>query len=104
MFGPTRRVSLRLLDIPMALEALDGVKMELQDGAFSLVDEITPTSDLEVAFKDADVAILVGGFPRKQGMQRFVLNSPGLLSLYCIHWLELYSSLCYVLYYTLART
>ncbi|GAB9474081.1 malate dehydrogenase, partial [Globisporangium polare] len=70
VFGPTRRVSLRLLDIPMALEALEGVKMELQDCAFNLVDEITPTSDLEVAFKDADVAILVGGFPRKQGMQR----------------------------------
>jgi malate dehydrogenase len=70
VFGPNRRVSLRLLDIPMALEALEGVKMELQDCAFNLVDEITPTSDLEVAFKDADVAILVGGFPRKQGMQR----------------------------------
>ncbi|KAF1313609.1 malate dehydrogenase, partial [Globisporangium splendens] len=70
VFGPTRRVSLRLLDIPVAQEALEGVKMELQDCAFNLVDEITPTSDLEVAFKDVDVAILVGGFPRKQGMQR----------------------------------
>jgi malate dehydrogenase len=70
VFGPNVRVSLRLLDIPVALEALEGVKMELQDCAFNLVDEITPTSDLEVAFKDADVAILVGGFPRKQGMQR----------------------------------
>ncbi|TYZ65881.1 hypothetical protein PybrP1_002993 [[Pythium] brassicae (nom. inval.)] len=58
VFGPTRRVSLRLLDIPAAQEALEGVKMELQDCAFSLVDEVTPTSDLEVAFRDVDVAIL----------------------------------------------
>jgi malate dehydrogenase len=70
VFGPTRRVSLRLLDIPVAQEALEGVKMELQDCAFHLVDDVTPTSDLEVAFRDVDVAILVGGFPRKQGMQR----------------------------------
>lgn len=72
VFGPTRRVSLRLLDIPVAQEALEGVKMELQDCAFHLVDDVTPTSDLEVAFRDVDVAILVGGFPRKQGMQRCV--------------------------------
>ncbi|OWZ21447.1 Malate dehydrogenase [Phytophthora megakarya] len=70
VFGPTQRVELRLLDIPPAQEALEGVKMELQDCAFNLVDAIVPTSDLEVAFKDVDVAILVGGFPRKQGMQR----------------------------------
>lgn len=70
VFGPERRVELRLLDIPMALEALDGVKMEIQDCAYNLVDAIVPTSDLEVAFKDADIAILVGGFPRKAGMER----------------------------------
>eukprot|EP00644_Phytophthora_capsici_P000771 jgi/Phyca11/505882/fgenesh2_kg.PHYCAscaffold_16_\ len=70
VFGPTQRVDLRLLDIEPAQEALNGVKMELQDCAFNLVDAITPTSDLETAFKDVDVAILVGGFPRKQGMQR----------------------------------
>jgi hypothetical protein len=38
VFGPTRRVDLRLLDIPMAEEAMGGVKMELQDCAFNLVD------------------------------------------------------------------
>ncbi|KAJ0397146.1 hypothetical protein P43SY_007431 [Pythium insidiosum] len=70
VFGPQRRVELRLLDIPMAQEAMEGVKMELQDCAFNLVDAIIPTSDLEVAFKDVDAAILVGGFPRKQGMER----------------------------------
>jgi malate dehydrogenase len=70
VFGPTQRVELRLLDIAPAQEALEGVKMELQDCAFNLVDAIVPTADLETAFKDVDVAILVGGFPRKQGMQR----------------------------------
>ncbi|RLN56627.1 hypothetical protein BBJ29_007820 [Phytophthora kernoviae] len=70
VFGPNQHVELRLLDIPPAQEALEGVKMELQDCAFNLVDAIVPTSDLEVAFKEVDVAILVGGFPRKQGMQR----------------------------------
>lgn len=86
VFGPTRRVSLRLLDIPVAQEALEGVKMELQDCAFNLVDEITPTSDLEVAFKDVDVAILVGGFPRKQGMQRYAWQCES----YCA-WMRLLS-------------
>ncbi|KAG6970520.1 hypothetical protein JG687_00002574 [Phytophthora cactorum] len=70
IFGPNQRVELRLLDIEPAQEALEGVKMELQDCAFNLVDAIVPTADLETAFKDVDVAILVGGFPRKQGMQR----------------------------------
>ncbi|CAH0479627.1 unnamed protein product [Peronospora belbahrii] len=70
VFGPTKRVDLRLLDIPPAQEALEGVKMELQDCGFNLVDTITSTSDLETAFQDAEIAILVGGFPRKQGMQR----------------------------------
>lgn len=70
VFGPDQRVELRLLDIPPAQEALKGVKMELQDCAFNLVDAIDLTSDLEEAFKDVNVAILVGGFPRQQGMQR----------------------------------
>jgi malate/lactate dehydrogenase len=62
-----------LLDIPIAAEALEGVRMEIQDCAYNLVDAIVPTSDLEVAFKDADIAILVGGFPRKAGMERCVI-------------------------------
>ncbi|CEG44880.1 malate cytoplasmic-like [Plasmopara halstedii] len=70
VFGPNQRVELRLLDIPSAQNALEGVKMELQDCAFNLVDAIIPTSDLEVAFNDVNVAILVGGFPRQQGVQR----------------------------------
>ncbi|CAI5707020.1 unnamed protein product [Peronospora effusa] len=70
VFGPKQRIDLRLLDIPPAQEALEGVKMELQDCGFHLIDVITPTSNLQTAFQDVDVAILVGGFPRQQGMQR----------------------------------
>eukprot|EP00889_Picochlorum_renovo_P002679 jgi/Picre1/29709/NNA_005092.t1 len=47
-----------------------GVKMELIDSAFPLLTDVIATTDPEVAFKDADYAILVGGFPRKAGMER----------------------------------
>ncbi|TDH73750.1 hypothetical protein CCR75_003830 [Bremia lactucae] len=70
VFGPNQRIDLRLLDIPPAQEALKGVTMELQDSAYNLLNSIVPTSDLKVAFTDVNVAILVGGFPRKEGMQR----------------------------------
>lgn len=70
VFGFDQKVQLRLLDIPVAQDALEGVKMELQDCAYNLVDEIIVTSDLKVAFQDVEVAVLVGGFPRKVGMQR----------------------------------
>ena len=70
MLGPDTPVALQLLEITPALGALDGVKMELDDGAFPLVDSITCTDDADVAFGDADVAILVGSMPRKDGMDR----------------------------------
>lgn len=71
VFGPERHLDLRLLDIERAQEPMEGVKMELQDCSFHLVDVITPTSDVEVAFRDVDVAILLGGFPRLAGMERY---------------------------------
>jgi malate dehydrogenase len=49
---------------------LKGLVMELNDGAYEVVHEIIPTTDPEVAFKDADVALLVGAIPRGPGMQR----------------------------------
>jgi hypothetical protein len=52
------------------LGALKGVEMELRDCAYSLIHEIICTSDTNVAFRDVDVAILVGSFPRKKGMER----------------------------------
>ncbi|ETV91989.1 hypothetical protein H310_13626 [Aphanomyces invadans] len=75
VLGPDQRIHLRLLDIPQSLEVLSGVVMELNDCAFHLVHEIVPTTDLQTAFQDADIAILLGGFPRKQGMERKELIS-----------------------------
>jgi len=70
VFGCKQEMSLRLLEIPQAENSLKGVVMELQDGAYPLVKDIVGTSDANVAFKDADYAFLVGGFPRKAGMER----------------------------------
>lgn len=75
MLGPDTPVALQLLEITPALGALEGVKMELDDGAFPLLDSITCTDDADVAFGDADVAILVGSMPRKAGMERADLLS-----------------------------
>ena len=68
--GKTKRIELRLLDIPVAATALEGVKMELRDAAFDLVDSIDTFVDVEKACEGVDVAIMVGGFPRKVGMER----------------------------------
>jgi len=70
VFGPDQPVILQLLELPMALNALEGVKMELSDGAFPLVQDIVTSSDANVAFGDADVALLVGSKPRGPGMER----------------------------------
>jgi malate dehydrogenase len=59
-----------MLEIPPALPALEGVKMEIQDCAFSTLVGLIPTADPAEAFADCDVAVLVGGFPRRQGMLR----------------------------------
>ena len=70
VFGPAARVELRLLEIPQAVAALEGVRMELLDCAFPCLAGIVCTADPLEAFRDADVGILVGGFPRKPGMLR----------------------------------
>lgn len=75
MLGPDTPVDLQLLEITPALGALEGVRMELDDGAFPLLNSITCTDDADVAFGDADVAILVGSMPRKAGMERADLLS-----------------------------
>jgi len=69
MFGKTP-VILSLLDIAPCMEALGGVVMELQDLSSPVLKEVIPTADPQVAFKDCDVALLVGAMPRKDGMQR----------------------------------
>ncbi|MEM9233626.1 MAG: malate dehydrogenase, partial [Pseudomonadota bacterium] len=70
MLGKDQPVILNLLEITPAMNALQGVVMELNDCAFPLVHAINPTDDLNVAFKDCDYALLVGAMPRKDGMER----------------------------------
>jgi malate dehydrogenase len=72
MLGKDQPVTLQLLEIPdeKAQKALKGVIMELDDCAFPLLQSIVPTADPKVAFKDADVALLVGARPRGPGMER----------------------------------
>lgn len=70
MFGPETEVELQLLELEPALPALQGVAMELDDCAFPLLKKIVCTSDINVAMRDANWAILVGAVPRKQGMER----------------------------------
>ncbi len=70
MLGPDQPVELRMLEIPPALGALDGVMMELDDCAFPLLTARVGTSDPNEAFEGADYALLVGSMPRKGGMER----------------------------------
>ncbi|MCB9543682.1 MAG: malate dehydrogenase [Myxococcales bacterium] len=70
VFGPDQPVILQLLELPVALGALEGCKMELDDCAYPLLADIVTTSDAEVAFGDADLVMLVGSKPRGPGMQR----------------------------------
>jgi malate dehydrogenase len=70
MLGNDQPVILQLLEIPPALPALQGVVMELDDCAFGTLAGIVATDDPDVAFKDADYALLVGARPRGPGMER----------------------------------
>jgi malate dehydrogenase len=70
MFGPDVPVRLQLLELEAALPALDGVRMELDDCAFPLLDGVVCTSSADEAFGGANWALLVGAVPRKQGMER----------------------------------
>ncbi|QFT84124.1 Malate dehydrogenase [Halomonas sp. THAF12] len=70
MLGKDQPVILQLLEITPAMDALNGVVMELNDCAFPLVQDIVASDDPNVAFKDADFALLVGARPRGPGMER----------------------------------
>ncbi len=70
MLGADQPVILQLLEITPALEALSGVVMELDDCAFETLAGVVATDDAEIAFKDADFALLVGARPRGPGMER----------------------------------
>jgi malate dehydrogenase len=70
VFGPKQKIILQLLEIPQALPTLEGVAMELDDCSFPTLRDIVLTGDPAKAFKDCNWALLVGSFPRKQGMER----------------------------------
>ncbi len=70
MLGPDTPVRLRLLEIPAAVGAVEGVAMELEDGAFPLLDSIDISDDPWVGFDGASIAVLVGARPRTAGMER----------------------------------
>ncbi len=70
LLGPDTPVRLRMLEIPPAVKAAEGVAMELDDCAFPLLDGIDVTDDAKAAFDGVDVALLVGARPRTKGMER----------------------------------
>jgi malate dehydrogenase len=70
LFGPDTRVNLHLLEITPALGALQGVVMELDDCAFATLGKVVATDQAQIAFRDCQVALLVGARPRGPGMER----------------------------------
>ncbi|WP_460466209.1 malate dehydrogenase [Calidifontibacter terrae] len=75
LLGPDTPVQLQLLEVTPALKALEGVVMELDDGAFPLLSGVQIGDDAEKMFDGANVALLVGAMPRKEGMDRSDLLS-----------------------------
>src|SRR6516225_742861 len=70
VFGARQKIILQLLEITPAMPTLEGVAMELDDCSFPNLQEIIVTDDPNRAFQDCNWALLVGSFPRKQGMER----------------------------------
>ncbi|WP_068466414.1 malate dehydrogenase [Candidatus Protochlamydia phocaeensis] len=70
LLGEDQPIALQILEIPEAVPALEGVRMELEDGAFPLLSSIVVTSDPYKAFEGVHYALLVGAKPRGPGMER----------------------------------
>lgn len=70
MLGSDQPVILHLLEIPYGENAMKGLVMELEDSTFPLLAGVVATVDAKVAYKDVDIAIFVGAFPRREGMLR----------------------------------
>ena len=70
LLGAGTKINLNLLEITPALEALQGVAMELEDCAFSTLGKVVTTDDPSIAFGDSNFAFLVGAKPRGPGMER----------------------------------
>lgn len=81
VFGKDVRISLRLLDVALAESILLGVKLEITDSCFPLLDDLVATTNAQEAFTGADVAVLLGGYPRTPGMERrdlIAINAEGM--------------------------
>ena len=74
LLGPNQKINLNLLEITPALDALNGVAMELDDCAFDTLDKINISDDPNKAFKDSDYAFLVGAKPRFSSNQKRIIT------------------------------
>ena len=83
LLGQREKINLKLLEIPLALDALNGVAMELDDCAFPCLETVTVTDNASVAFQDSDYAFLVGAKPRGPGMERrdLLVENAGIFSI-----------------------
>ena len=70
MLGREQPIILQLLDVPQAQQALRGVAMELEDCVYPMLQQVIVTDDPRVAFRDAEVVLMVGARPRSKGMER----------------------------------
>ncbi len=70
MLGLDQPIILQLLDVPQAQQTLRGVAMELEDCVFPLLQQVIISDDPKVAFRDAEVVMMVGARPRSKGMER----------------------------------
>lgn len=70
MLGPNTKINLQLIELPHAMEVLNGVMEEIKDLASPVIGTMFGTSDSKVGFKDADIILLVGAFPRGPNMTR----------------------------------
>lgn len=70
LLGPDEKIRLRLLEIPQGLSSAEGAALELQDGAFDLLEHVEVTDDASVGFDGCNLALLVGARPRGPGMER----------------------------------
>ena len=70
MLGREQPIILQLLDVPQAQQSLRGLAMELEDCVFPMLQQVIVSDDPKIAFRDAEVVLLVGARPRSKGMER----------------------------------
>ncbi|KAH6762992.1 Lactate/malate dehydrogenase family protein [Perilla frutescens var. hirtella] len=70
MLGPNQPVIIHMLDIEPASQSLSAIKMELIDSAFPLLKGVVTTTVVVEACSGVDIAVMMGGFPQKEGMER----------------------------------